>query len=342
MRVLVIKTSSMGDVIHTFPAITDAGRALPSITFDWVVEEGFAQIPAWHPLVKNVIPVALRRWRKNLFSAKTYQEWREFRKKIAATHYDLIIDAQGLLKSAWLSRSAKGIRAGLDFHSAREPLASLFYQRTFSVDKKQHAITRVRQLFSQILGYPIPETVAEYGIDREKFIAQHDANPYLIFLHGTTWTTKHWPEEYWLALAKIANEKGLAVKLAWGSPAEKERAERIAANCAQAEALPKLSLHEVARVIAGATAVVAMDTGLGHLTAALDVPAVSLYGPTDPFLTGTLGRSQVHLSAQFACAPCFNKECTYRGFSSLKPACFETLPPLLVWDALEKLLSTSL
>lgn len=345
MRVLIIKTSSMGDVIHTLPALTDAGRAIPGIQFDWVVEENFAEIPRWHPLVNKIIPVALRRWRKNLFSRQTRQEWKQCAEQLRESDYDLIIDAQGLLKSAWLVFMAKGIRCGLDWSSAREPLASLFYQRKVTAGKikEVHAVTRMRRLFSQVLGYTLPETVADYGIDRQQFIKQPDqaSRDYIVFLHGTTWATKHWPEAYWVELAKIANQAGFGIKLPWGNQTEQERAERIATGCEHAVVLPRMKLAEIASVLAGAKAIVAVDTGLGHLAAALDVPTVSLYGPSNALLTGALGRSQKHLSARYQCSPCLSSICLYRQDSPLypiKPPCFTTVPPVLVWEALSTFL----
>lgn len=337
MRVLIVKTSSMGDVIHTLPALTDAGQHIPGIQFDWVVEENFAEIPAWHPLVKQVIPMAWRRWRKQLFTRETRAEMRAFRQKVREQRYDLIIDAQGLVKSAIFSCFAKGKRCGLNYASARESYASIFYHRHCNVLFEQHAVVRARSLFSQALGYSLPETVADYGIDRTRF-ANDQRTPYLVFLHGTTWTTKHWPEENWMALANMAAAAGFSIKLPWGNANEQDRALRIAASCQQADVLPRQGLAGMASVLAGAKAIVSVDTGLGHLAAALDVPTVSLYGPTDPAMTGALGRSQVHLSAIFpACAPCFQKECTYQEASLLKPACLASLQPTAVWAALSSL-----
>lgn len=340
MRVLIVKTSSMGDVIHTLPALTDAGNAHPGICFDWVVEENFAEIPKWHPLVDKVIPVAIRRWRKNMWSQTTRREMAAFRKTLRSTQYDLIIDAQGLFKTIWISWLAKGPVAGLDRHSAREPLTSFFYRQKCSASWKLHAVTRLRRLFSQALGYVLPETVAEYGIDRQRFVDQTVAQKYVVFLHGTTWTTKHWPESYWCQLATLANQNGFLVKLPWGSEEEKQRAERIKASCQFAEVLPRLGLKEIANVLAGATAIVAVDTGLGHLAAALNVPTVSLYGPTDPAAVGAIGASQVHLSATFPCAPCWNRQCTYANKEqfAVQPPCFSTLPPVEVWKAIHEIL----
>ncbi len=337
MRVLIIKTSSMGDVIHTLPALTDAGAAIPAIRFDWVVEENFQEIPAWHPLVDQVIPVAIRRWRKNLWAKESRQELKQFCNNVRATEYDAVIDAQGLFKSLWITLlSKKKLCAGMDWSSAREPLTSLFYQRKCSASWDWHAVTRLRSLFSQSLDYALPDSTANYGVDRTQLIEESSGQKYLVFLHGTTWATKHWPEEYWCRLANIANENGFLVKLPWGNDNERQRAERIAASCQQAEVLNRLGLVEIAKVLAGAQAIVSVDTGLGHLAAALDVPTVSLYGPTDPALTGAMGQSQIHLAAKFPCAPCFSRECTFRSEQPqlITPPCFATLPPEEVWRAL--------
>src|SRR5688572_18968850 len=184
MRVLIVKTSSMGDVIHTLPALTDAGQHYPAIQFDWVVEENFQEIPAWHPLVRRVIPVAFRRWRKTFFSRKTWAEWKTYQKILSKEPYDVIIDAQGLVKSAFLTFFAKGERSGLDWQSAREKLASLSYQQKYTVNFYQHAVVRMRQLFAAVLKYPQPTSLPDYGVDRTRFVLDKASDPYLIFLHG--------------------------------------------------------------------------------------------------------------------------------------------------------------
>jgi heptosyltransferase-1 len=296
MRVLLIKTSSMGDVIHSLPALTDAARAIPAIRFDWVVEEGFAEIPAWHPAVAEVIPVALRRWRKSLLQTWRSGEWAAFKQRLREGDYDLVLDAQGLLKSAWLTRYCHVPVAGLDAASAREALASRFYDRCYAVPREQHAVQRVRQLFALALGYPLPATPGDYGLQPERLRDAAD-QPYLLFLHGTTWPSKHWPEADWRALAERMHALGWAIRLPWGNDVEKARAERIASGLSGVQVLPKLNLAGVARAIAGARACVAVDTGLGHLAAALDVPGISLYGPTLPGKVGAYGKGQIHLCA---------------------------------------------
>ncbi|MHC6223592.1 lipopolysaccharide heptosyltransferase I [Pseudomonas sp. X10] len=346
MRVLIIKTSSLGDVIHTLPALTDAAHAIPGIRFDWVVEEGFAEIPSWHPAVDQVIPVAIRRWRKNLWQTFKSGEWRQFKQRVRERRYDLVIDAQGLVKSAWLTRYVKAPVAGLDRYSAREGWSSRFYDRRLSVAVGQHAVERVRQLFALALGYDLPAGLGNYGLDLSR-LQLPPAAPYVVFLHGTTWATKHWPEAYWRELAERMGRKGLDVRLPWGNPAEKARAERIAQGLKNCQVLPKLNLAGVARVLAAAKACVAVDTGLGHLAAALDVPTLSLFGPTNPGLTGAYGRSQVHQASDFSCAPCLQKKCTYKPSAEdlrrfdLKrewPLCFTRLNPEHVASRLSALL----
>ncbi|NBB10919.1 lipopolysaccharide heptosyltransferase I [Pseudomonas sp. SLFW] len=348
MRVLLIKTSSLGDVIHTLPALTDAAKAIPGIQFDWVVEEGFAEIPTWHPAVSGVIPVAIRRWRKNLWQTFKNGQWRQFKQRLRDTRYDLVIDAQGLLKSAFLTRYVKAPIAGLDRLSAREPLAARFYDKAYPVARGQHAVERLRQLFAQALGYQVPAGLGDYGLDRSRLLNSESGAPFVLFLHGTTWDTKHWPELYWRQLAERMIGQGLEVHLPWGNPAEKARAERIAEGLDKAVVLPKLNLAGVAKVLAGAQGCVAVDTGLGHLAAALDVPTLSLFGPTNPGLTGAYGKSQVHLAGDYpACAPCLQKKCTYRPTPEDQrqvdterewPMCFTRLNPERVAGQLGSLL----
>ena len=346
MRVLIIKTSSLGDVIHTLPALTDAAHAIPGIRFDWVVEEGFAEIPSWHPAVDQVIPVAIRRWRKNIWQTLKSGEWKAFKQRVRERKYDLVIDAQGLVKSAWLTRFVNAPVAGLDRYSAREGWASRFYDRRLSVATGQHAVERVRQLFAMALAYDLPEGIGNYGLDLDR-LQLPPAAPYVVFLHGTTWATKHWPEAYWRQLAERLGQRKLQVRLPWGNQAEKDRAERIAQGLNNCQVLPKLNLAGVARVLAAAKACVAVDTGLGHLAAALDVPTISLFGPTNPGLTGAYGRVQVHQASNFPCAPCLQKKCTYKPSAEdlrrfdLKrewPLCFTRLNPEHVASRLSALL----
>ncbi len=324
----------MGDVIHTLPALTDAARAMPSVTFDWVVEEAFTEIPAWHPAVSQVIPVAIRRWRKDLFNTVGSNEWKQFKISLRKFHYDLVIDAQGLLKSAWVVRRVKAPAAGFDRYSAREPLASWFYQHKISVPKQMHAVERSRELFAHALNYSKPADKGDYGIDPHRFYGSSVEPPNVVFLHGTTRDDKHYPEPYWRRLAIMLTQAQYRVRLPWGNEVEKARAERIVAGIDNAEVLPKLNLQGVAGVLAQARAVVAVDTGLGHLSAALNIPTVSLYGSTNPALVGTYGENQIHLQAGDFAVP-------EADHTKVEPAIFSALVPEQVYRILvDKMLAS--
>lgn len=330
MKVLVVKTSSLGDVIHTLPALTDAMQAVPGIRFDWAVEEAFAEIPSWHPAVDRVIPLALRRWRKSPLKALRIGQWSAYRAALRAEHYDAIIDAQGLMKSALLvTRMARGPRYGLDRASAREPLAARLYDHQIPVARGQHAVERVRQLFARALGYRLPEGRGDFAIARH--FAARDGAPYLVFLHATTRHAKHWPEAYWAELASLAGQHGLPVRLFWNTPAERERATRLAAASTNVTVLPRMTLAEVAAELAGATGVVSVDTGLSHLAAALDRPNVVLFGPTDPGLVGGYGANQICLRAKDFPAPP----------TELDPPDLASLTPAIVWERLSALVDGS-
>lgn len=339
MKVLIVKTSSLGDVLHTLPAVTDACSLLPGISFHWVVEESLVEIPSWHPAVERVIPVAMRRWRGALTRAIHAGEFGDFYRRLRAVEYDHVIDAQGLLKSAVVTRLACGLRSGLDRHSAREPLLGFAYQRRFHVPKGRHAIDRVRRLFALALDYPQPDTPPDYGLDATVF-AGNGGGDYVVFAHGTTWSTKLWPETHWMQLARQANAAGLGVYLPWGDNEEHSRAQRIAAVCRRARVVPHGGLADLARVVAHAHAVVAVDTGLSHLAAALGVPVVSLYGATDPGLTGARGARASALQARFACAPCLSRRCHHTAAAPITPACYGTLPPTRVWAEVERVVTS--
>ena len=294
MHVLIVKTSSMGDVLHTLPALTDAMHAIPGIRFDWVVEENFAQIPSWHPAVDKVLPVAIRRWRKHWFGSQQREERVLFKRELQSRQYDIVIDAQGLIKSAALvTRLARGVKHGQDSRSAREPFVSWWYDKRHEISKKQHAVERTRELFAKSLGYEKPQTQGDYSIAAHfSALTTNETVPYLVFLHATTRDNKHWPEAHWRELIEQVQPFGLKVKLPWGAEHEHQRARRLAEGFNDVEVLPKLSLEAVAQQLAGARAVVSVDTGLSHLTAALDRPNVTLYGPTDPGLIGGYGKNQ--------------------------------------------------
>ena len=297
MRVLVVKMSSLGDVIHTLPALTDAHNMLPEVRFDWVVEEAFAEIPRWHPAVDKIIPVALRRWRKNPLAKGVAAQWANFRRALAQSHYDLVIDAQGLLKSAFVARLVSAPSYGLDRNSAREGLAARTYSHPLTIPKEQHAVERIRQLFAASLNYDVPQNTGDYGLSEALHRSVEAQRNGVLLFHGTARAEKQWPEQRWIELQALIAESGHRIWLPWGNERERARAERIAATHSQAQVLPALGLSGLATLLLESWGAVAVDTGLGHLAAALDVPAVSLYGPTDTRLIGAYGMHQQHVQA---------------------------------------------
>ena len=289
MRILIVKTSSLGDVIHNLPVVSDIKRHFPDAAVDWCVEENFAAIPRLHPAVGEIIPVAIRRWRKALFKAKTWHEIGTFRRAVQAHPYDFVIDTQGLVKSAVLARQARGPLSGYSADSAREPAAAMFYQRKFKVSTAAHAVVRNRLLAAAALGY-IADGEPDYGIAVTP--ADFDwlpAKPYVVFLSATSRDDKLWPESYWQALGQALHALGYAAVLPGGSLIERERAARLAADIPEAVAAPPLSIPQLAALLAGGRAAIGVDTGLTHLAVALKVPTVAIYTATDPGLTGVLG-----------------------------------------------------
>jgi len=340
MRVLIIKTSSLGDIIHTYPALTDAVRIYPDIRFDWLVEESFVDLPLLHPAVDEVIPLPWRRLRKSLWSVGAWRELTELRRRLKAKPYDLVIDAQGLLKSAIWSWFVDAPVHGLSSDSAREPLASHFYQVQHSVAWGQHAISRLRELFAKALNYNLPNLQeTDFHIAPKLRVIASEQPTYWVFVHATTWESKHWPEAYWQELILLARQYQRQVLLPWGNDEERERAERLARLTQHVELLPKLDLAGMTRVLAGAELVVGVDTGLTHLAAALHRPVVAIYGATAQGLTGVIGPKARVLQAQFPCAPCMRERCIELSDQQLIPPCYEKdMSVKRVSDAIERLL----
>ncbi|GAC1620280.1 MAG: lipopolysaccharide heptosyltransferase I [Nevskia sp.] len=289
-------------MIHTLPAVTDALRHRPGLRLDWLVEKPFAEIPAWHPAVDRVIACDLRGWRQHPGRAVLAGDWSAFRARLRETRYDAVIDAQGLVKSAWLGRQAIGPLHGPDRHSAREPLAALLYRHGHPVPRhdRAHAVERTRRLFAEALAYPLPDLAGrapDAGLNPATFPAPAPDAPYALLLHGTSWPSKRWPLAHWQALGRwLADTRALRAVLPWGSEGERLDAVAIAEAC-NGLVLPKLDLTALGGWLAQARVVVGVDTGLMHFAAALGTPGLSLYGPTLPALTGAVGRNQVWLQA---------------------------------------------
>ena len=286
-RILIVKTSSLGDVVHNLPVASDIRRHFPDAGIDWVVEEPYAPLVGLHFAVGRVIPVALRRWRRRPLGPSTWKEIGEFRRLFRAVRYDAIIDTQGLLKSALIARAAKGRHHGFDAGTAREPLAARFYDVTHHVPLSQHAVSRNRALGAAALGYRVEEPI-DYGIVISGSLTQ-PARPYAVLLHGSSRRDKLWAEAAWIELGRALAARGLVCVLPWGSDEERKRSERIAQDLRRAEVPPLQPLDRLAVLLEKAVAVVGVDTGLTHLAAALGRPVAAIYCGTDPSFTGVYG-----------------------------------------------------
>jgi len=279
-RILFVKTSSLGDVVHNCPAVSDVARALPGVEIDWVVEEPFAAVAKMHAAVRRVIPVAVRRWRSALWNPAVWKEMRAVRRAIGAERYDAVIDTQSLLKSALIASWANGPRHGLDRASARESLAARFYDVAHPVPRALHAVERNRRLAGAALGYSL--STLDYGLRASA--GGRDAA--LVFLTMTSRGDKLWPEESWIELGRAV---GVPPVLPWGSDEERERAERIARALPGARVPQRMSVEQLGALFASSQAVVGVDTGLTHLAAALGARTVGIYCGSDPALTGIYG-----------------------------------------------------
>jgi heptosyltransferase-1 len=311
-RILIVRTSSLGDLVHMLPAITDIARHVPDAEIDWVVEEAFTDIPRWHPAVSDVITVAHRRWRKAWWSAQVRGERRALKERLRSKQYDVILDMQALLKSAWLVRQARGVRHGLDWRSAREPLASLFYNVRHRVEFWQPAVIRQRKLAGLAFGYQ-HAGLPDFGL--QKFVRQANSldaeallgesvqtaveparllhlstdRGYAVIMPSASRDDKLWPEDDWRVVFRRLRDAGCTLKLLAGNEQEAERGRLLVAGMDGAEVMPRMNLTEVAHLLAGSRLMVGLDSGLTHLSAALGRPTIGIYRASTPVRTPLVG-----------------------------------------------------
>ena len=291
MRVLIVKTSSMGDVVHTLPAVSDLLRYHPEATVDWLVETPFAAIPQLHPGVAQVLPMAWRKWRHKLAERDTWRAMGAVRQQMRSKPYDLVLDLQGLVKSALWGLQARGALVGYDRSSLREPMAALFYQRTARVPRELHAVERCRRLTALHLGYVMPQSAPDFGL-RAPTKTWRTPEPYAVLIPNASRPEKLWPEARWMTLGRKLHALGFTPVVLWGNEAEQTLAERIAAGCS-GTVPPFLKVGEMAAVLAGARCVVGLDTGFSHLAAAFGRPTVGIYCDHEPGLAGITGAGPV-------------------------------------------------
>ncbi len=335
MRVLIVKTSSLGDVLHTLPALTEAAAAHADLVCDWVVEPAFAAVPAWHPAVARVVEAPLRALRRAPLGAVP-GALAALDGELRLEAYDAVIDAQGLLKSALLARRGRGLRFGLDPASVREHPAAWAYERWVSVPRALHAVERTRRLFASVLGHPLAGRARDHGIGARvaALRTEQGGSGEVLLLPGTTWRSKHWPEAHWTALAGRLAADGIAVRVAFAGAVERVRAERIA-TAGRGELLPEGGLDDLLAAVVRARAVVGVDAGPLHLAAAAGRPGIGLYGPTDPRLTGPWSDALEALTPALPCVPCRARRCAsplppIGTPQALEPPCLGRLDAALV------------
>jgi heptosyltransferase-1 len=292
VRLLIVKTSSMGDVVHALPLAADIARARPQAIIDWLVEESLAALPAMSRHVRTVHRIALRRWRHELLSAKTHAEIRRARRAIRESGYDLVLDAQGLLKSAWVARWAQAPVAGLNSAAVRERLASVLYSQRFDVARELHAVERCRRLGAAALGYEAAGP-PRFDLKEPRKCAVELKAPYAVLLSNASRATKLWPSTHWIELERWLAGQGMASVLFWGSTIEYEKVNALAQQMQRAVVAPKSGLDAIAGTLAGARLVIGLDTGLTHLAAALGAATVGLFCDYDPRLVGLTGDGPV-------------------------------------------------
>ncbi len=339
MKILVVRLSSLGDILHLFPAVSDLQRHFPGAEIHWLTEPAFAEMVGWHAAVKKVITAPLRAHKK--IGWKLPRMLRSLRRQLRAEQYDVVLDAQGLLKSVLLARLAGVAVQGFHASSARESLAALFYQKTARVPPGLHIIEKNRQLIAGLFAADV-SAPADFGLaafrqqpppvgdELKEMISQ----PYLILLHGTTWSSKYWPESSWAELIGLLAAQGWRCMLPWGNQDELLRAQRLCvAGGKHAQVLPKLSLGELMSVVLRAHAFVSVESGIGHLATVLDVPGIMLHGPTSAAYSGILDQSCQHIGVDIYCSPCFKRDCPRLTAAQKIPPCQQLITPQQVSHA---------
>jgi heptosyltransferase-1 len=284
LKILLVRVSSLGDVLHNLPMVADLLRRHPGATVDWVVEEGYVSLVRLNPHVRKVIPWALRRWRKSLGKAETRAEIRAFFRTLREEEYDYVFDTQGLLKTGIIMGAARvrkgGRKVGLangSEGSGYEGISRIFHTDSIPLSPRTHAVARGRLVAGAALDYPV-DTAPDFGLPapdasaRPAFLPQTD---YAVFFHGTARAAKKWADANWIALGKALAP--MPVLLPWGSEAERVDAEALAAGIPNARVLPRLSMMDAVALAQHARLAVGVDTGLTHIAAAFVRPTIEIY-----------------------------------------------------------------
>ena len=284
MRILIVRVSSLGDVVHNMPVLADIHRQYPDAIIDWVVEESYVGLVRLNKHVNEVIPFALRRWKKNLLSSAVRKEFSLFLNQLRSRSYDYVFDTQGLIKTGLImgfsNTTSKGKKIGLAHKtdgSGYEPLSRIFHDKSISVERHIHVVQRGREMVAKALGYTI-DTPPDFGLTvPDEHPDWLPPEPYAVFFHGTSRDSKKWPRQNWIETGQLLQESGYNILLPWGSEREYEEASSLSALLTKSKVLPRLSITEAALLTGKASFIVGVDTGLSHLAAAYDKPTVQIY-----------------------------------------------------------------
>lgn len=276
-KILVIKSSSMGDIVHALPTAYDIKKHLPDCELSWVVEESFTDIATLSPCIDKIVVTAFRRWRKHVFSSSVREEVLSVRRELSQAQYDIVIDLQGLLRTAVVARWCGVESVGYSKDNIKEPLASYLYSSTLPVSHTLPPVLRYRTMAAQALGYALDENDLHYGLNVRPMTPAGVAAPYAALAVNTSREEKLWPKGRWVEVIRALASDGITSVLFWGSDKERLYCEQIASSVpGQAVVLPRMSLRALAEVIAAARCLIGVDTGLTHLGAALGVPSVGV------------------------------------------------------------------
>ena len=321
MKILIIKTSSMGDVTHNLPAIYDIKKKIKNIKLDWIVEKDFEKVIKFTDNINNLITINTRNKKisKIKHIKKTYN-------KINKKKYNLVIDSQGLIKSAIitiLSNKKKSI--GLGWKSAKEPLSTIIYKKNITINNNNHAVTKIRLFFAKILKYKINIKNINFGINKQKIEKKKNKiKKYIIFLYHTTWETKHWPKKHLIILKNILKKNKLKIKEIYHSKKILELNKNK----------KKTNINKTIQHIYNSKCIITVDTGFGHIASAIGIPTISIYGPTSPQKSGMIGKNQINIMTKnLYCSPCFKKKCLIKKKNTIQP-CFKEITPLKIWENL--------
>jgi heptosyltransferase-1 len=285
MNILLVRVSSLGDVLHNMPIVADIRRRFPDANIDWVVEEGYVSLVRLNREVRHIIPFALRRWRKNLRDKAVRAEIGAFFRRLREVEYDYVFDTQGLLKTGVIMGAARirkgGQKVGLangSEGSGYEGISRIFHTKSIPLDPRTHAVARGRLVAGAALGYAV-DTPADFGLPdvspNEPRPDWMPAEPYAVYFHGTARDAKKWAPANWIALGRELAP--LTILLPWGSPKEKAEAEALAAAIPNARVLPQLPMADAVMLARRATLAIGVDTGLTHIAAAFSRPVVEIY-----------------------------------------------------------------